>query len=262
MNDASHDCADIAAKFLTEDLPPEVRRDIEAHMVSCDSCWAEMTTARAGRAYAEALREPAPQSAREALRSIAASPLPASVAGDEVPLPTAGRRGSVLRLRTGSGGAGRRIAAAVLVAVVAAALTGIVSLLSNRPPEGGPLQAAAAEYHIRPGQTPHNSASERPPTERIGDMVWTETSHKPIGSQQGTVYRYADSGGHQVVLISSAESFPRADNADAVGSGPEWIAEIDGATILCADSGGLSWLVIAASKDEALAAGEAVGLPV
>ncbi len=268
MTDTGHDSADIAAKFLADDVAPDDRRVIETHMMSCDTCWAEMIAVRAGRTLAEALREPAPQSARETLRSIAASPLPDPAAdrqrawrpyADQHPVPDAGPRG-VRSLRSGFSGGGQRVAAAVLVAFVAAALTAVVSLLSARPPEGDPLQAASAEYQVPFGHTP--GSGQRPPAERIGDLAWTETDHKMIGSQQATVYRYTDSRGHRVVLISSVQSFPRADNAQAVGSGPEWIAEIDGATVLCADSGGLSWLVVAGSKDEALAAGDAVGLPI
>ncbi len=260
MTDTDHDSAEIAAKFLTEDLRPEDRRTLEAHMVNCDTCWAEMTTARTGRTLAEALREAAPQSARETLRSVAASPLPDPVAHRQRAWRFPRRAGPGFRLPSGFSGGGQRVAAAGLVAAVAAALTAVVSLLSAQPPDRDPLQAAAAEYQVVSGHTP--GSGQRPPAEQIGDLAWTETDHKTIGSQQATVYRYADSGGHRVVLISSAQSFPRADNAHAVGAGPEWIADIDGATLLCADSGGLSWLVVAGSKDEALAVGDAVGLPI
>ena len=258
MIDDGHDPADIAARFLADGLPPAERRDVEAHMMTCDACWAEMTTARAGRTLGEALREPAPQSAREMLRSIAAKPLPDPVADDRRARRTARRRGSGWMLQSAVNG---RVAAAVLVAVVAAALTGVVALLSAPPPEGDPLRAAAEEYQVLSGR-PSGNGGERPPTERIGDLTWTETTHKMIGGQQATLYRYAGSQGHRVVLISSAQSFPRAANAQAVGSGPEWIADVNGATVLCADSGGLSWLVVAGSRDEALAAGDAVGLPI
>lgn len=248
MTDTGHDSAGIAAKFLADDTPAEERRAIEAHMMSCDTCWAEMITARAGRTLAEGLRESAPQSTRETLRSIASSPPPDAVA-----------QGQPARWRWLQSGFnnGRHLAAAALVVVVAAALTGVVALLTARPPEG-PLQAAAAEYQVASGRVP--GTGERPPAERIGGLVWTETTHKAIGGQPATLYRYADAQGQRVVLISSTESFPRADNAQDVGSGPEWIADVDGATLLCADSGGLSWLVVAGSKDAALVAGDAAGL--
>ncbi|MGB0436214.1 MAG: hypothetical protein ACPGIJ_04460 [Mycobacterium sp.] len=259
MTDTDHDSAGIVAQFLADGLEPEDRRSVEAHMLGCDTCWAEMITARAGRTLAESLREPAPQSARETLRSIAADPLPEPVADPVREWPATPRRRPVRWLQSGFGG-GRQVAAAALVAVVVAALTGVVSLLSAQPPEANPLQAAAAEYQVPPGNPADRG--ERPPAERIGDLVWTETTHKAIGSQQATLYRYAGPQGHRLVLISSTESFPRAGNAQAVGSGPEWMADIDGATVLCADSHGLSWLVVAGSEDEALAAGDAVGLPV
>jgi hypothetical protein len=260
MNDSGHNSEDIAAKFLADEVRPADRRTIEAHMVNCDTCWTEMITARTGRTLAEALREPAPQSARETLRSIAASPLPDPVANRQRAWRLAGRGGSRWRPHSGFRSGAQRVAATVLVGVVATAVTAVVSLRSARPPESDPLQAAAAEYLVAPSHTP--SSGLRPPVERIGDLALIETGQKTIGSQPATVYRYAGSGGHRVVVISSTHSFPRADNAHAVGSGPEWIADIDGATLLCADTGGLSWLVVAGSKDEALAVGDAVGLPV
>ena len=259
MTDTGHDPAGIAAQFLADGLSPEDRRSVEAHIMSCDTCWAEMITARAGRTLAESLREPAPQSAREMLRSIAANPLPDPIADRQRAWHPTPRRRPSRWLRSGFSG-GRQVAAAVLVAVVAAALTGVVSLLSAQPPEVNALQAAAAEYQVRSGDA--SDRGRRPPAERIGDLVWTETIHKTIGSQQATLYRYADPRGRRLVLISYAENFPRASNAQAVGSGAEWMADIDGATLLCADSDGLSWLVVAGSKGEALAAGHAVGLPI
>lgn len=256
MTASEHDAAGNAARYLAGELSPEERRALETHMMNCDTCWTEMVGARAGRALAESLREPAPQAARELLRSIAAAPPADSAIQGSGPVGF-GRRSAPGRwLHAGSAGR-QRLAAAALVVLVGAALTGVVALLSGRP-GSDPLRAAAAEYYV-PASQPVGTGAQ-PPVVRIGDLVWTGTDHTTLADQRVTVYRYADSHDRRLVMISSTESFPRADNARDVGAGPEWIADIDGAAVLCADADGLSWLVVAGSQGAALAAGAAAGL--
>jgi len=249
MNSAMHDPEHDAAAYLDGALSTDARRTFEAHMVACDRCWAEMSAARTGRALAESLRESAPQTLRERLRAIAATE----------PDPDASVGATRQRATRWHGRPRRIAAAAALIVAVAVALTGVApSAITGPGLTQNPLQAAATVY--RSGAAQSGAAAEQPPVRRIGDLTWQGTAVQRLADQAAIVHRYGDDAGHRVMLVSSTRPFPRADDAQTMGPGTSWIAEINGAVMYCADRDGLSWLVIADSRDRALSAGRAVGL--
>lgn len=253
MTTPQHDPERDAAAYLGGDLPPVVRAAFETHMLTCDPCWTEVSEARTGRALAEALREAAPQDLRELLRTIAAS-APERTDPERAFVTGSGRaRFRQLSLRTRTG---RIVAAAASVAVLAVGVTTLIPGSSN--PEAS-LVAAAALYQTHPRDA--DPAPGAPPVRSIDGMSWRGSVQQSLAGQPAVVHRYADAAGHRVLLMSSTVEFPRAVSAKPVGPmGKNWIATIGRAVMFCAAAYGLSWLVLADSDEQALAAGRAAGL--
>lgn len=251
MTTPQHDPERDAAAYLGGDLAPAGREKFEAHMLICDACWSEVSQARTGRALAEGLREAAPQDLRELLRAIASSPEQTGSAAALVLRPAGGRR------RALGGVALRRLAATA--AVVAVLGVGVALLIPQTADGEATLVAAASVFQAdsREGAP----AQVQPPVQSIAGMTYQGALAQPLAGQPALIYRYTDAAGHRVVLMSSTEEFPRAVNAQAIDPmGKNWIASVDGAQMLCVSHGGLSWLVISDSRDEALAAGREAGL--
>lgn len=251
MTTAQHDPERDAAGLLGGDLPPAARAAFEAHMLSCDACWSEVSRARTGRALAEGLRESAPQDLRELLRAIA-STSPES-AGAEA----AGARRPARPSRLPSNRRTAKVlAAAATLAVLAA---GAVLLVPGSENREASLIAAASVFQNEPRNAVPVQA--QPPVRNIAGMAFQGSVAQPLAGQPALVYRYADTAGHRVVLVSSSVEFPRAANAVPIDAmGKNWIATVDGTQMLCVDHDGLSWLVMSDSRDEALAAGREAGL--
>lgn len=235
-----HDPERAAAGYLGGGLSRRRRERFESHMLGCDDCWREVTAARRGRTLAEAAREVAPQRTRENIRALAAT------------APHTDRRGrSGLRLPL------LLTAAGVVVLLVA---VGIVSLRPDpgRAGQPAPIAAAVATYR-KPGGD-WSARSTRAPVARIAAMNWRGASSRDLGGQPATLHLYADDAGHRLVVARSPRPFPEAAHVEFLSSGPSWVAVLDGAVIFCADRPGSSWLAIGASRDQALAAGRALGL--
>lgn len=250
----NHDPERHAAAYLEGDLDEDPRREFESHMLGCDRCWAEVASARRGRALAEALREPTPQKVRERLRAIAATTPGAVEEGMTAP--------GEAPHRFGKGGFGRTARARLLIAAAAAVvLIAPASLLlagSGGEGAGDPLLAAVSVY--RAGDEADAARAPSPPVRRIGSLTWRATTSEDLDGHPATLHRYADPGGAQVLLVSSTHRFPRAPGAQDVDGGPSWIAEVGDAALFCADKPGVSWLAIGATRQQALAAGRGIGL--
>ncbi|MDP4510532.1 hypothetical protein [Nonomuraea turcica] len=226
-----HDPERDAAAYLAGELGALRRLWFERHMLDCRHCWAEATTARQGRMLAESLRVVAPPSTRERIRGVA-----------ELDTEPQRRRWPYLLL------AG---AVAVLIAV---ALAMVPRLTETQP---APLVAAAelqSADALPLGQEPG------PPLARIGAYVWRGTAQEELGEIPATVYSYADPDGRRVLVIASARPFPRAVAAQDLEPAPSWLAEVDGASMLCADKNGTSWLAVATDEATALSVGRALEL--
>lgn len=262
MTTTGHDPEHDAAAFLNGDQPDAVRRAFEQHMVSCDVCWAEVRDARAGRALAESLRETAPQAVRELLRAVGASEATRGHPATEHPRPRPSAGGT----RMWPPLSGYRVHRARMAAAAACMLTalavGTVAVMGNLPghgPNQDPLRAAVTVFQEGTAD-PGGEGRERPPVQRIGELDWQGTVRADLAGSPASVHRYADSVGHRLILISSAVHFPRAADAQRVGVGTSWVADVGGAALYCVDHGGLSWLVVAETREQALDAGLAAGL--
>lgn len=251
----NHDPERDAAAYIEGDLDGELRRDFESHMLRCDRCWAEVTSARRGRALAEALREPAPQSARERLRAVAATSPAAVAEGMTAPGATQRRPWAEAPRRA----ARTRVLLATAATVVVIAPATLFLGDSGGDGAADPLAAAASVYHAG-GQAGGSTQLPSPPTRRIGSLAWRGTAVQDLDGHPAILHRYADPAGRQVLLVSSAHRFPRAPGAEDVDGGPSWIAEVGDAVMFCADKPGVSWLAIGSTRQQALAAGRGIGL--
>ncbi|MEO3853998.1 sigma-70 family RNA polymerase sigma factor [Acrocarpospora sp. B8E8] len=99
-----------------------------------------------------------------------------------------------------------------------------------------------------------------PASKNIGSYGWRGTAQRDVGGLPATVYSYADPTGRHILVLSSTREFPRAGQARDLNPAPSWIATVNGASLLCADKNGLSWLAVAADDATALAAGRAFSL--
>lgn len=251
MTTPTHDPERDAAAFLGGEMPAAVRAEFEAHMLSCDACWSEVSQARDGRALAEGLRESAPQDLRELLRAIASSSPDPSSPDTVPPLSRADR----VRRHVEARGAGL-LAVAATLAVLGA---GAVWLMPDAENPDAALMAAASVFRAQSRGA--DAPAAQPPVRTIAGMSFQGAMAQPLAGQAALIYRYADAAGHQVALVSSTSEFPRAAAAEPIDAmGKDWIATVGGTQMLCVDHDGLSWLVIGDSRDEALAAGRAAGL--
>lgn len=247
------DCGSAAdpAVYLAGELDPATHAWFEAHLVGCEACWSQVRDARRGRALAESLRESAPQSLRETVRALAAS-------GD---LAIADEGTAASR------GPGRRrarrpalFAAAVAAGVVTVALAMTGPLLPGGGTEPDPheqiLRAAVAVY----ANAVEVESGARAPVAGIGALALRSSGTATLEGTAVTVFRYGEPGAGQVVLIRSPHPFPRAHASRDIAGAPGWLGTVEGSAVYCRDTAALSWLVIAATTEQALAAGHAAGL--
>lgn len=217
-------------------------------------------TAGHGRALAESVREPAPQSLRETVRAMASSGSAPAQRGEEGPglrhglpprRPVAGRRDPRRHRR-----------AAVLVASAVAVFgLGLAAVIGT---DGGArheshqqvLRAAVAVY-ANALETP---TAAPPPVPRIGSMELRSTGTTALTGNEVTVFRYGDPAADHVVLMLSVRPFPRADRAHDIAGDGGWLGQVSGTAVYCRDTEGASWLVLAPTSEQALDAGRRAGL--
>lgn len=226
-----HDPEHDAAAYLAGELGALRRLWFERHLLDCRDCWAETTTARQGRMLAESLRVVAPPSARERIRAVA-----------ELAEEPQRRRWPYLLL------------AGAVAVLIALALT-----VAPRPAETQPAALVAAAG-LQRADSLTVGHEPRPPLTRIGAYTWYGTTQRELGEIPATVYTYAAPDGHRVLVIASIRPFPRAAGARDLKPAPSWAAEVDDASLLCADRGGTSWLAVASDQATALSMGRALGL--
>lgn len=231
-----HDPEHTAAAYLAGELARRGRARFEQHLLDCENCWRETNAARTGRLLGESLREAAPPSVRERIRGLAALPPPRPQPSRPAPLWWP-----------------------YLLAGTAATVAVLLVILTpwNTPTQPAPLTAAADLY--RTG-APAASAEANPPMRTIAGYAWQGTTLGELVGIPATIHTYTDAAGQRLLVISSPHRFPRALDAREITPAPSWIATIDGTAMLCADQPGTSWLAIAATPDDALTAGRALGL--
>ncbi len=114
-------CSDDAvARLLAGDLAPGPAAAIDAHLLTCDSCWRAVCDGRAGREAARGLREPAPPELADRIRGAV-----------------------VAAAATGAGARPRRRRYVAVLALTCAVLL-VTSTLRERDPSGSLEHAIAA----------------------------------------------------------------------------------------------------------------------
>lgn len=65
-----HDPERNAAAYVSGELPGRIRRWFEAHLLDCEDCWREVLFGRIGRRLGGDVREVAPASLRDRVRTV------------------------------------------------------------------------------------------------------------------------------------------------------------------------------------------------
>lgn len=218
----AHDPELDAAAFLSGEHDDQQRAAFNAHLISCDECWAEVHAAQRGRQLAESARTVAPSELRERIRAIVDAEGTDSAAD---PRGQASRRLPVRRVLIAA-------AAAATVAVTAAVLT--VTARPSTSAEPRALSAAVADYRA------HELPGRRLPTTSAPDL--TRLKLVPTGAGGGSYaglpvdgYAYRDSAGRRLVLYLSQQPFPTAPGARRL-EGPDgpWTVQRGDVVLLCA----------------------------
>lgn len=211
----SHNPQDDAAAYLGGAMSSRRGKRFEAHLVSCEECWSEVSQARRGRAGAEALRELAPQSLREAIRASVMS------------RPASNHRNRPLWIGA--------LAAAVAVSAVVVA----VFLGRTGPPatDRQPESVAQALADFTHGRIPAEKPVSRPAPDltQIGFAV-AGTGAGEVGRIAVDGFSYRDGAGRRLQIYLSDEPFPEAAGARRFSraDGP-WMASSNGVGLLCSE---------------------------
>jgi Putative zinc-finger len=206
-----HDDDAIIGAYLSGELSAADRNVFEAHLLTCDRCWAEVGAGRRGRALAEQAREPAPAPLRERVYAAVAAQRPGHR-----------RRARVLVA-----------AAMVLLAAVAAAV--IVRAVG---PTDQPLPIAVAVAGYRDDRLPGSGIPQREGPD-LSALRLTETGAGTghLAGQPVIGYAYRDNTGRRLLIYLSDQPFPMPAHADHRG-GPSGaaVARHRGVAVLCSRS--------------------------
>jgi 4-amino-4-deoxy-L-arabinose transferase-like glycosyltransferase len=225
-----HDPEVLAATYLS-DMPPRARARHEQHLLTCETCWREVSLARRGRELAEIARQAAPAGLREHLRaSIAATePTAESAVGDH---PGSSVSTRVRRPRLTMAIATLGLAAA-LVAAFWQPWQHSVQPPTARATSQPALDAALASF--RTDQLPGTAVPPQPAPDLtpLGlRLVAAGAGH--LGQADVAMYAYRAASGARLAVYRSSQPFPEADEAHEVpGAEPAWTLQSDGITILC-----------------------------
>jgi Putative zinc-finger len=190
----NHDEATIGA-YLAGELPANETEAFEAHLLSCDRCWAEIHAGRRGRAIAQQAREPTPEQLRDRVL--------ATVIAQQRPQ---GRRRPATRILV--------TACIVLVAVVA---TAIVAIRAVGLDTGQPVQIAAAVTDYLDQRLPGSGIpAQAGPDLSALHMVETGAGTGQLAGQPVTGYVYRDDTGRRLLIYLSDQPFPMPAQTDPV----------------------------------------------
>jgi hypothetical protein len=206
-----HDDATIGA-YLSGELPAADREMFEAHLLTCNRCWAELDAGRRGRALAEQAREPAPAPLRERVFAAVAAEPPA-------------RR----RPRT-------RVLVAAAIVVVAAITTAVIVRAFG--PTDQPLPIAVAVAGYRDDRLPGSEIPQRAgPDLSALRLAETGAGTGYLAGQPVTGYAYRDGTGRRLLVYLSDQPFPMPVRADQP-NGPTGAAVTRhyGVVVLCSRS--------------------------
>jgi hypothetical protein len=198
--------------YLSGELPAADRDEFEAHLLTCDRCWAEVDTGRRGRALAVHAREPAPAPLHERVYGAVAAERP-------------GHR----HLRT------RALVAAAVVLLAAVATAVIVRAAG---PSDQPLPIAVAVAGYRDDRLPGSGIPPRGgPDLSALRLAKTGAGTGHLAGQPVTGYAYRDDTGRRLLIYLSDQSFPMPAEADhpngPTGAG---VTRHRGVAVLCSRS--------------------------
>jgi anti-sigma factor RsiW len=216
----SHDPEQQAAAYLGAAMRRTARRRYEAHLLSCERCWQEITLARRGRALAETAREPAPAGIREDIRAAVAAR-----AASTQPRRLLRHRGTIAAI------AGAGALAACLIALRPWQAPPASPRAAASPPSALATALASYRHNRLPGTTVPGQTA--PDLSRLG-LQLTGAAAGRVDGIAVTMFVYRDSAGGHLTLYRSARPFTEAAEADEL-HGPEgaWTAQSAGVSILC-----------------------------
>lgn len=206
-----HDDATVGA-YLAGELPTAERDAFEAHLLTCDRCWAEVDTGRRGRALATLAREPAPAPLRERVHNAAAAARPA-------------RR----RPRT-------RVLVAAALVVIAAVTTMLAVRFAGSDEQPPPIAVAVGGY--RDDRLPGSGIPDRAgPDLSALRLAETGAGAGHLAGQPVTGYAYRDGTGRRLLIYLSTRPFPMPAQADhPTGPAGAGVTRHRGVVVLCSRS--------------------------
>jgi hypothetical protein len=206
-----HEDATIGA-YLSGELPGADRDVFEAHLLTCDRCWADVDTARRGRSLATQARETTPEPLRQRVYAAVAAARPA-------------RR----RPRT-------RVAVAAAVALLAAVTAAVVVRAFG--PADQPLPIAVAVAGYRDDRLPGSAIPQRGgPDLSALRLAGTGASAGRLAGQPVTGYAYRDDTGRRLLIYLSDRPFPMPAQADHPnGPAGAGLTRHHGVAVLCSRS--------------------------
>lgn len=204
-----------AAAYVSGALAARRRRRFERHLIQCERCWGEVGADREGRRLAEAAREVAPASLRDAVRgSVAAAGL------SERP-----------RARRPS-----RPVAVALAAVTAVAVSiGFFAARDRVRPEPSVIAVALDAYERHAVQ---GFALPKAPDLQVVGLRVVGSERMSLAGTTVEAFAYRGASGATLSLYMADSPFPQATDATPqplTGTGG-WRAERDGMRMLCGNA--------------------------
>jgi hypothetical protein len=224
-----HDPEALAAAYLT-DMAPQARARHDQHLLTCETCWREVSLARRGRELAESTRRPAPAGLREHLRAsiTTAAETDAGRRAAHPPRATPHRPGLILA-----------VTAAAVALVTAASIwhlrpsapdhTTTAAIASTQTA----LEVALADF--RNDRLPGTAVPPEPAPDLIAlGMRLIAAGTGRLDQVDVTMYAYRTPSGSRLVLYRSTRSFPEADQAREIpGAETAWSLQSGDVTVLC-----------------------------
>ena len=217
----NHNPEERAAAYLGT-MRPRARREFEAHLLSCEACWQEVSLGRRGRELAESSRGVAPPGLRDDIRAAIAD--------------TAARQQPNRQRRRS-----RPIAlAATAAAACVLAGTAVVLRPWDAAPAGRPAAPTSAVAAVLASYRSDRLPGTTVPKEQAPDLtrVNLHLVAGAAGRLEGlavTMFVYRTPSGARVTVYRSDLPFPEAPEAQELGgeAAAGWTLQSSGVTVLC-----------------------------
>jgi hypothetical protein len=208
-------CPESWAAGYLDGMSARDRAGFEEHLLACETCWREVSLARAGRALAESVRERAPAGLRESIR--------------------AGVAVAATGTRPRTGGLAGVLATVAVVLVLIGGVSVWRPWVHPEPAVAAPTSAVAqAVRGFRQDRLPGTSV----PAQRAPDL--TGLGLRLVGAAAGTIegtpvtaFAYGGATG-RLDVYRSARPIPEADEAHVLdGDEDAWRTNVEGITVIC-----------------------------